>query len=159
MKTFPILKTPLLKMKIFSDRDSLRYLLDTNILSAIVKQPASPLAQRLAALGGETFCTSIVVASKLRYGAYRKGSTKLTAQVETILAGIDILPLEEPVDHHYGSIRAELARIGQPIGHNDLFIAAHARALGLTLVTGNFSEFSRVPGLSVENWLEMSGDA
>jgi len=110
-------------------------------------------------MDGQIFCTSIVVASELRYGAYRKGSAKLTTQVETVLAGVDILPLEEPVDHHYGNIRAELARIGQPIGHNDLFIAAHARALGLTLVTGNFGEFSRVPGLSVENWLENDGEA
>ena len=143
-------------MKTFSDRGLLRYLLDTNILSAIVKQPAGLLAQKIAALSRETFCTSIVVASELRYGTYRKGSAKLTVQVEKVLAGVDILPLEEPVDHHYGSIRAELERIGQPIGHNDLFIAAHARALGLTLVTANLGEFSRVPGLSVENWLENS---
>lgn len=140
-------------MKIFSDRDALRYLLDTNILSAIIKQPAGTLAQKIAAMDENTYCTSIVVASELRYGAYRKGSAKLTAQVETVLAGFYILPLEVPVDRHYGSIRAELARIGQPIGHNDLFIAAHARALGLTLVTGNHGEFSRVPGLAVENWL------
>lgn len=131
----------------------LRYLLDTNIISAIVKQPASPLAQRLAAMPRESLCTSIVVASELRYGTYRQGSARLARQVETVLEGIDILPLEEPVDDHYGSIRAELARLGLPIGGNDLFIAAHARALGLTLVTGNLGEFTRVPGLAVENWL------
>jgi tRNA(fMet)-specific endonuclease VapC len=132
---------------------ALRYLLDTNIVSAIIKQPASPLAKRIAAMHRETFCTSIVVASELRFGAHRKGSAKLTQQVEAVLEGLDIIPLEEPVDQHYASIRVELARLGQPIGQNDLFIAAHARALGLILVTNNVREFSRVPGLTVENWL------
>lgn len=132
----------------------LRYLLDTNIVSAVIKQPASPLANRIAGMRRETFCISIVVASELRYGAYRKRSAKLTCQVESALEGFDIMPLEEPVDHHYGSIRAELARLGQPIGQNDLFIAAHARALGLILVTNNVREFSRVSGLAVENWLD-----
>jgi len=70
-----------------------------------------------------------------------------------VLAALDILPLKPPVDEHYGEIRAYLNRTGQPIGWNDLFIAAHARALELTLVTANVREFSRVPGLHVENWL------
>ena len=67
---------------------------------------------------------------------------------------MDILPLEKPVDLHYGEIRAFLSRAGKPIGGNDLFIAAHASALDLTLVSANIREFSRVPGLRVENWLE-----
>ena len=69
---------------------------------------------------------------------------------------MDILPLDYPVDEHYGDIRAHLNRTGHPIGWNDLFIAAHARSLGLILVTDNIREFSRVPGLSVENWLANS---
>lgn len=137
--------------------ESLRYLLDTNIVSGVIKQPAGPVARRLAAMPRETFCISIVVASELRFGAVRRGSPKLTRQVETVLEGIDVMPLEEPVDRHYAEIRTHLARLGQPIGQNDLFIAAHARALGLVLVTANVREFSRVPKLAVENWLEDPG--
>jgi len=132
----------------------LRYLLDTDIVSAVVKQPHSILANRLGQLERGTFGISIVVAGELRYGACRKGSARLTAQLETVLAGIDILPLEEPADQHYGEIRSELERSGRLIGQNDLLIAAHARALGAILITGNVREFKRVPGLSVENWLD-----
>ena len=131
----------------------LRYLLDTNIVSAVIKQPDCAIAKRLASMPRETFCISIVVAAELRYGVCHKASTKLAQQVEAVLEGIDILPMEEPVDHHYGSIRAELSRQGLPIGQNDLFIAAHARALGLILVTDNTREFARVPNLKIENWL------
>jgi tRNA(fMet)-specific endonuclease VapC len=129
------------------------YLLDTNVLSAVVKQPRRELARRIAAMNRGEYCTSIVVACELRYGVRKKGSQGLTAKVEQLLASIDVLPLEAGVDHHYAEMRVALERIGQPIGHNDLFIAAHARALGLTLVTDNMREFSRVPSLAVENWL------
>ncbi|NCT67443.1 MAG: type II toxin-antitoxin system VapC family toxin [Rhodanobacteraceae bacterium] len=137
----------------------LRYLLDTNIVSAVVKAPDGPLARRLAELPREAFGISLVVAAELRYGVLRKGSTTLARQLEAVLGGIDIVPLEEPVDHHYGEIRNALARIGQPIGQNDLFIAAHARALGVVLVTANVREFARVPGLKVENWLAAADDS
>jgi tRNA(fMet)-specific endonuclease VapC len=132
---------------------ALRYLLDTNVIAAMVKQPRGALAQRLAGLPRESFAISVVVAAEVRYGLSRKASPKLTNAVEAVIAAIDIVPLEEPADRHYGEIRAELARLGQPIGHNDLFIAAHARALGAVLITANVSEFARVPGLKVENWL------
>lgn len=132
---------------------SLRYMLDTNIVSALVKQPAGPLAQRLAGMPGDAFGISVVVAAELRYGVQRKGSPALAQRVEAMLEGVEVLPMEEPVDAHYGEIRAALERAGIPIGHNDLFIAAHARALGATLVTANIREFERVPGLQVENWL------
>jgi tRNA(fMet)-specific endonuclease VapC len=130
-----------------------RYLLDTNVLSAVVKRPRSELAGRIAAMNRAEYCTSIVAACELRYGVRKKGSQGLAAKVEQLLASIDVLPLEAGVDHHYAEMRVALERIGQPIGHNDLFIAAHARALGLMLVTDNLREFSRVPGLTVENWL------
>lgn len=99
-------------------------------------------------------CTSIVVASELRYGCARKGSTKLLKKVEDLLAEIPVLPLDVPVDAEYGALRAELEAVGQPIGHNDLFIAAHACVLGTTLVTANIGEFTRIRKLKVENWLE-----
>jgi tRNA(fMet)-specific endonuclease VapC len=93
-----------------------------------------------------------VVACELRFGAARKGSGRLTAQLEAILEVLPILPLEPGVDHHYGEIRAALERAGRPIGANDLLIAAHARAAGLTLVSRNAGEFSRIPGLKLVDW-------
>jgi tRNA(fMet)-specific endonuclease VapC len=131
-----------------------RYLLDTNILSHLVKEPSGVVAQQIAVVGEGRICTSLVVACELRFGAAKKGSAKLSAQLEAILSAIEILPLEEPVDRHYADIRLHLQLTGQPIGHNDLLIAAHARSLGMIMVTHNESEFSRVPGLMVENWLD-----
>ncbi len=130
-----------------------RYLFDTNILSALVKQPTSPLARRMAAMDRDHFCTSVVVACELRYGVHKTGSPRLAAKVDQLLSGVEVLPLDVQVDLHYAEVRVALEKMGQPIGHNDLLIAAHARALGLTLVTDNLREFSRVPGLAVENWL------
>jgi tRNA(fMet)-specific endonuclease VapC len=95
------------------------------------------------------------VAGELRFGAYKRGSDRLTAQVEAILSAIEILPLEEPADQHYGKLRALLESRGEMIGPNDMLIAAHALALDCTVVTANRREFSRVPGLKVENWLEL----
>jgi tRNA(fMet)-specific endonuclease VapC len=89
----------------------------------------------------------------LRYGATKKNSFGITAQLEAVLGALEILTLEPPVDAVYGAIRVNLERSGQPIGANDLLIAAHAVALGLTVVTDNEREFSRIDGLRVENWL------
>lgn len=130
------------------------HLLDTNILSDLVRHPAGKIAQRIRELGEERICTSLVVAAELRYGAYKKGSMRLTSQLEVILSGLDVLPLEQPTDDRYAELRTTLEQAGTPIGPNDMLIAAHALALGLILVTANVKEFSRVPGLAVENWLE-----
>ena len=130
----------------------LRYLLDTNAVSQLVRQPDGEVARRVAALEPGSFAISVVVAAELRYGAERRGSSRLTRQLEAVFSAIDVLPLEEPVGRHYGAIRSELERVGQPIGSNDLLIAAHAKALGVTLVTNNLGEFRRVSGLLVEDW-------
>jgi tRNA(fMet)-specific endonuclease VapC len=130
------------------------YLLDTNILSEVIRNPDGPAARRIEQVGSKEICTSIIVASELRYGCAKKGSPKLLTRVEDILETIPVLPLDRPADAEYGGIRAELEAAGQPIGMNDLLIAAHARALGLTLVTDNTREFDRIPGLNVQNWLE-----
>ncbi len=130
-----------------------RFLVDTDILSAAIKAPEGAVARRLAAISAEELCTSIVVACELRYGARKKGSRALTTRVEQLLSMLPALPLGEGVDQHYAAIRVTLERRGQPIGSNDLLIAAHALALGATLVTNNAREFARVPGLKVENWL------
>ena len=127
-------------------------MLDTNAVSRMIRQPASALARRVAALEEGSFAISVIVAAELRYGAERRSSARLTRQLETVLAAIDVLPLEEPAARHYGAIRSALEKIGQPIGRNDLLIAAHARALGATLVTNNVGEFQRVADLAVEDW-------
>jgi tRNA(fMet)-specific endonuclease VapC len=133
----------------------LQYLLDTNILSDLIRKPQGAIANRIAAAGEAAVCTSIVVAAELRFGAAKSGSKKLADRVDLILSALDVLPLEPPADRHYGEIRQLLTRQGTPIGPNDLLIAAHARALKLTAVTANLREFSRVPDLSVENWLDI----
>lgn len=130
------------------------YLLDTSIISDVIRNPNGSAARRIEQVGPKELFTSIVVAAELRYGCAKKGSPKLLAKVEGILETIPVLPLDVPADAEYGNIRSELEAAGQPIGMNDLLIAAHASALGFTLVTDNTREFSRIRGLNVENWLE-----
>jgi tRNA(fMet)-specific endonuclease VapC len=130
-----------------------RYLLDTNIVSDVIRNPGGRAVQRAALVGEATICTSIVVACELRYGALKKGSAQLTERVERLLESLEILPLDKESDRRYAEIRHHLDRMGKPIGPNDLLIAAHALALDLTLVSANVEEFSRVPGLRLENWL------
>jgi tRNA(fMet)-specific endonuclease VapC len=131
----------------------MRFLLDTNILSDLVRHPRGRISDRIKEVGEQNICTSIVVAAELRYGAAKKDSSRLTKQLETVLAAIDVLALEQPADAVYGGLRARLERSGQSLGANDLLIAAHALALGHTVVTANEREFSRIDDLRVENWL------
>lgn len=131
-----------------------RYLLDTNALSELVKRPAGAVARRIAAEGEDSICTSIVVACELRYGAARKGSVLLTEKIEELLFNVEVLPLNQGVDRQYASLRMQLEQAGRPISAHDMLIAAHALTLGLKVVTANEREFRRVPGLTVENWLE-----
>lgn len=130
-----------------------RYLLDTNILFDLVQNPQGRIAHKIAGVGEAAVCTSIIVACELRYGAAKKGSTRLTEQLEAILAPLEILPLEPGADRHYGEIRSLLERKGEVVGPNDLLIAAQTLAAGLTLVTDNLGEFRRVPKLKLQNWL------
>ena len=131
-----------------------RTMLDTNIVSDLIRNPQGRVAARLADHGEEGICLSIVTAAELRYGAAKKGSVRLLSRVEDVLASVDVLPFDVPSDTEYGSLRAKLEAIGKPIGPTDLFIAAQALALRVTLVTRNLREFRRVRGLNVENWLE-----
>jgi len=128
-------------------------MLDTNILSDLVRHPQGKIAEKIAEVGESAIVTSIIVASELRYGAEKRQSAKLTKQIEAILSALVILPLQAPADRYYGEVRAQLAKQGTPIGPNDLLIAAHALAEKCTLVTANTSEFTRVKGLPVHNWL------
>ena len=131
----------------------LRYLLDTNIISDLVRRPGGIVGARIADVGEDSICTSIVVAAELRYGATKSDSKQVSERVDLLLSALEILPLEPPVDLRYAEVRHHLATQGTPIGPNDLLIAAHALAADLTLVTANTSEFERVPSLRVANWL------
>jgi tRNA(fMet)-specific endonuclease VapC len=130
------------------------YLLDTNIISDLVRNPQGAVAIRIASVGEDSVCTSVVVASELRYGAAKSGSSKLADRIDLLLSAIEVLPLEPPADRQYAQLRHQLTRQGTPIGPNDLLIAAHALAAGLSVVTANVREFSRVSNLAVENWLD-----
>lgn len=131
---------------------SLSHLLDTNVIARLMREPAGVSASRLSQVGDDRVCTSIVVACELRFGAALRGSKRLAEAVERVLDAIPVLTLEQPADEHYASIRDDLQSRGTRIGPNDLLIAAHARCLGLTLVTENEREFLRVSELRVENW-------
>lgn len=129
------------------------FLLDTNVLSALVREPQGLVAKRIALVGESNICTSIIVAAELRYGAAKRGSARLAQQLDVILAAMDIVPFESPMDRAYADLRNALERHGRPIGGDDLIIAAQALALEAALVTDNLKEFEQVPGLKLENWV------
>jgi tRNA(fMet)-specific endonuclease VapC len=128
-------------------------MLDTNILSDLIRNPQGKAAKRIAKVGENNVCTSVIVAAELRYGCAKSGSERLFKVVEDLLGEIDVLPFDVPSDAEYGGIRAELEAAGKPIGGSDLLIAAHAYAVGATIVTANMDEFKHIRGLKVENWL------
>ena len=129
------------------------YLLDTKVPSEVIRNPNGPAARRIRQARPRTLFTSVIVAAELRYGCAKKGAPRLLAKVEALLELIPVLPLDVPADVEHGALRALLEAAGEPIGMNDLLIAAHAKACGLILVTGNTREFGRIPGLKVENWV------
>jgi tRNA(fMet)-specific endonuclease VapC len=131
----------------------MRHLLDTNVVSDLVRNPQGRVAEHIRRVGEAQVCTSIIVAAELRYGAAKKGSPRLARQLEAVLGALDVLPFAAPADTAYGEIRTRLEQVGRPIGGNDLLIAAQAMALGHTIVTDNEAEFGRIEGLRRENWL------
>ncbi len=131
----------------------MRYLLDTNIVSELIRNPHGRVTDRIRNVGEAQVATSIIVAAELRFGAAKKESPRLTAQIEAVLGAMEILPFEEPADRMYGVLRARLEQKGQPMGGNDLLIAAQAVCHGFTLVTANEREFAMVDDLPCENWL------
>jgi tRNA(fMet)-specific endonuclease VapC len=129
------------------------FLLDTNIVSHIVRHPRGAAAQRFRKLSPGTALTSIIVAAEARFGVLKRSATKLAGRLEELFEQIEIAPFEAPADLRYAELRVDLERRGKLIGSNDMLIAAHALALDCTLITANEGEFRRVPGLRVENWL------
>jgi tRNA(fMet)-specific endonuclease VapC len=131
----------------------MRFLLDTNIVSDLVRNPRGKCAEAIASVGESNVCTSIIISAELRYGAAKKRSSRLTRQLEGVLGALEIVPFEVPAGGTYAQVRAKLETSGTPIGGNDLLIASQALSLGLTLVTDNEREFGYVQGLKIENWL------
>ena len=131
----------------------MRFLLDTNIVSDLVRDPRGRVTGHIARVGEEHVGTSIIVAAELRYGATKKGSSRLSLQLDKILGALRVVPFEAPADAVYGELRARLEKAGRIIEANDLLIAAQALALGCIVVTDNEQEFSRVDSLQIENWL------
>lgn len=129
------------------------FLLDTNAVSDLLRHPRGPTAKAIRKVGQRHVFTSIIVAGELRFGAEKRGSPRLKALVDGVLGRIPVLGLLEPADRLYAQLRHALQRRGTPIGSNDLLIAAHALSTASVLVTDNEREFSRVPGLKIENWL------
>jgi tRNA(fMet)-specific endonuclease VapC len=121
----------------------------------LIRNPQGKAATRIARVGEDNICTSIIVAAELRYECARSGSKRLLKAVEDLLGEINVLPFDVPADAEYGGIRSELEAAGRPIGSNDMLIAAHAYATGATIVTANADEFKRIRGLQVENWLAL----
>jgi tRNA(fMet)-specific endonuclease VapC len=130
-----------------------RYILDTNIVIHIRQSRPPAVLRRFAALQPGEAALSVITYGELLYGLERvpqnAGARKVLTELTSL---IPVLPLPEGAGEAYGRIRAALAAKGQIIGSNDLWIAAHAIAAGVTLVTNNVQEFRRVPGLRLENW-------
>ena len=132
------------------------FLLDTNIISDLMKGAGSLAAKRgrLAVQQGRVtaVCTSVVVQCELMFGLTRRPSARLQAAYDLEMVKLQIVPLTDNVPLHYARLRSQLEALGTPIGPNDALIAAHALALDATLVSAD-AEFLRVPRLKVENWL------
>jgi tRNA(fMet)-specific endonuclease VapC len=133
----------------------LRYLLDTNICIYIAKNRPDEVLKRFQQLGVGEVAMSVITHGELCFGACksrrREEAQKALREMATM---IPVLPLTSKVGERYGEIRSELEKSGRPIGNNDIWIAAHALALGVVLVTNNAREFARIPDLAVENWVE-----
>jgi len=131
-----------------------RYLLDTNICIYIIKKRPPEVLERLVSLDPEEVGVSSITVAELEYGVAKSSRPRQNREaLLNFLAPLQILAFDDQAAQHYGKIRAYLERKGQTIGAMDLLIAAHSRSLSLTLVTNNEKEFSRVPGLTVENWV------
>lgn len=133
---------------------TVRYLLDTNICIYIAKHNPAAVRARFEQLSADVLAMSVITLGELQHGAEKsQARAKALAVLQQLQSVIQVRPLTEAVAQHYGHIRSALERKGQPIGNNDLWIAAHARAEGWILVTNNEREFNRVENLAVENWV------
>lgn len=128
------------------------YLIDTDVLWRVIRDPHGEIAARLLALDEANVATSVIVACELRYGAEKKRNASLSERVEALLGSLPVLALEPAVDRVYGGLRRQLESTGTLVGAHHLLIAAHAVTTGRTLITRNGHELSRVPTVALETW-------
>jgi tRNA(fMet)-specific endonuclease VapC len=132
----------------------LKYLLDTNMVIYVLKRRPIEVLSRFNDNAGRMAMSAITLA-ELYHGAEKSAKVAQNLEVvEEFASLVQVLAYNAKASQHYGAIRSQLEKTGQPIGVNDLHIAAHARSEGLVVVTNNTSEFSRIPGLMVENWVQ-----
>ena len=131
-----------------------RYMLDTDTCSYIMKRSNQQVLNRLQSVPVADVCISVITKSELLYGVEVSPQRLQDATaLKAFLPHVEVLEFPDDAATHYAQIRADLKKRGQMIGANDLFVAAHARSLGLRLVTNNTGEFGRVKGLTLENWI------
>ncbi len=132
----------------------MRYMLDTNISSYVLRSRPASVKQRFDEAGPDALAISTVVLAELLYGAARHSQAAvIRREIRDFVSRLDVLPWDEPAADHYGDLRAELERQGRPLGAMDLMIAAHARSRGATLVSNDLRHFQRIEGLLVANWV------
>ena len=132
----------------------LKYMLDTNIVIYTIKNRPQLVREAFKRHQGQ-MCISTVTVGELIFGAERSAQPERNlADIEGLIARMEVSPFDATAATHFGQLRAELYKSGQPIGPYDMMTAGHARSLGLILVTNNIKEFDRVPGLRLENWAE-----
>ena len=131
----------------------MRYMLDTNICIYIIKKRPEQVLRRFMEFEPGDLCISAITLAELEYGIENSSVPERNRfALAMFLSGIESLPFDDSAAEEYGKIRAKLRRQGTPVGANDMLIAAHAKARGLTIVTNNAREFDRIDGLNVENW-------
>lgn len=132
----------------------MRYMLDTNMCSYILKNHPTVVKQKFDEVGAGTICISAIVLAELYYGAARhpKGVV-IRREIDNFVSRLNVIPWDGNAADHYGAIRASLEKAGTPVGAMDTLIAAHAKSCAATLVTNNLREFDRIKGLTVVNWV------
>ncbi len=131
----------------------MRYMLDTNIVSYLIRERLPDAEDLLAGIDRGETGLSVCVKAELTFGALLEPeATKRNKRLEQFLRSIKILPWDEAACDHYADIAAKLEAIGEKIGHFDEMIAAHARSQGCVMITNNIRHFARIPGLSITNW-------
>lgn len=133
----------------------MRYMLDTNICIYAIKHKPEPVFLKLQVHDPSEICISSVTYAELVYGVEKSQAIeKNRVALALLLANIEIMDFDSLAAESYGKIRADLEKVGKPIGSLDMMIAGHAKSLGYTIVTNNTRKFSRVNGLKLENWAE-----
>ncbi|MBQ8110450.1 MAG: type II toxin-antitoxin system VapC family toxin [Clostridia bacterium] len=132
----------------------MKFMLDTNIIAYAKNHRPESVLRRFMQYRPEDMCISSITMAELEFGVYNSSKPEQNRlALMTFLSGIEVVPFDADAALAYGSIRADLTKKGNLIGANDMLIAAHAKALDLTLVTNNTREFNRVEGLKIENWV------